>query len=292
MQILITGGTGFIGTAVSRALLADGHRLHVWSRAPAKTAHKVPRAKVVDALDKVEASSLDAVVNLAGAPIAGARWSDARKRVLRQSRVELTRRLMQWLGSTGHKPEVLVSASAVGYYGDQKDAQVTLTTTPVPDFAHELCRDWEAAARPEDFRGRICILRLGVVLGRGGALAKLLPFYKMGLGGTLGSGAQWVPWIHIDDVVMMIRRALANDSYTGVYNAVSPHPVRQKDFSRALAAALKRPRLGHSPGWVLRTTLGEMAVLLLGGQRIVDGGTPGMEFAFPQLQEALAECLR
>ena len=291
MQILITGGSGFIGAALSRALLADGHRLHVWSRAPAKTAHKVPGAKVVDALDKVEAASLDAVVNLAGAPIAGARWSGARKQVLRRSRVELTRRLMQWLGRAGHKP-VLVSASAVGYYGDQKDVQVTLTTTPVADFAHELCRDWEAAARPEDFRGRICILRLGVVLGRVGALAKLLPFYKMGLGGTLGSGGQWVPWIHLADVVTMIRRALANDLCTGVYNAVAPHPVRQKDFSRALAAALKRPRLGHAPDWALRAMLGEMSVLLLGGQRIVDGGMPEMEFAFPQLQEALAECLR
>ena len=292
MHILITGGTGFIGTALSRALLADGHRLHVWSRAPAKTAHRVPRAKVVDALDKVEASSLDAVVNLAGAPIAGARWSGARKRVLQQSRVDLTRRLMQWLRQAGHKPAVLVSASAVGYYGDQKDERVTSATPPVADFAHELCRDWEAAAQAEDFRGRICILRLGVVLGRGGALAKLLPFYRMGLGGTLGGGAQWVPWIHIDDVVTMIRRALSNDSCAGVYNAVAPHPVRQKDFSRALAAALKRPRLGHSPGWVLRTMLGEMSLLLLGGQRIVDGGMSGMEFAFPYLEEALAECLR
>ncbi len=292
MQILITGGSGFIGTALSRALLADGHRLHVWSRTPAKTAAKVPGAKIVDALDKIEASPLDAVVNLAGAPIAAARWSNARKQVLRQSRVELTRRLMQWLKRAGHKPAVLVSASAVGYYGDQKNAQVTLTTTPVADFAHELCRDWEAAAQPEDFHGRTCILRLGVVLGRGGALAKLLPFYKMGLGGTLGSGEQWVPWIHLADVVTMIRSTLSNDSCAGVYNAVAPHPVRQKDFSRTLAAALKRPRLGHAPNWALRATLGEMSVLLLGGQRIVDGGTPGMEFAFPKLQEALAECLR
>ena len=290
MQILITGGSGFIGTAVSRALLADGHHLHIWSRAAAKTAGALPGAKVVDALDNIEAPSLDAVVNLAGAPIAAARWSAKRKQVLRQSRVDLTRRLLQWLERAGHKPTVLVSASAVGYYGDQGDREVTLSTPPVADFAHELCRDWEAAART--FGDRVCIMRLGVVLGHGGALAKLLPFYRLGLGGTLGSGEQWIPWIHLADVVTMIRRALKNDACAGVYNAVVPNPVRQKDFSRTLAAALKRPRLAHAPAWALRATLGEMSVLLLGGQRVVDGGMPGLAFSFPKLEEALAECLR
>ena len=288
MNILLTGGTGFVGSALTRALLADGHYLHVWSRDPVSAANVIPGVKVVSALDEMELSSLDAVVNLAGAPIAAARWNAARKKVLRQSRVDLTHRLLAWLVGSGLKPAVLVNASAVGYYGDQGDRAVGIQTPPIMDFTHELCRDWEAAA--QDFGGKVCILRLGVVLGSGGMLGKLLPFYKMGLGGTLGSGRQWVPWVHLKDVVAMFRHALLSQP-SGVYNIVAPQPIQQKDFSRILSGLLNRPCLGYIPGWVLRTMLGEMSVLLLGGQQIIDGGMPGIGFSFPGLEGALQECL-
>jgi len=289
MNILVTGGTGFIGTALVAKLAAAGHEVLVWSRNPVRAAQILPGAQVVDALFRVDEVAVDAVVNLAGAPIAAARWSDKRKAELRKSRVDLTRHLVDWLEDSGQKPKVLVSASAVGYYGDQGDNEVVISTPPASDFAHELCRDWEAAAHDDGLDCRVCIMRLGVVLGRGGALAKLLPVYKMGLGGIIGNGRQWLPWVHRDDAVAMIVHALGDESCNGAYNIVAPGVVRQKDFSRELAALLGRPRLTWAPAWVLRAALGEMAVLLVGGQRIVDGGMPGYAFAHEKLATALRD---
>jgi len=287
MNILVTGGTGFIGTALVAKLTAAGHEVLVWSRNPVHAAQILPGARVVDALFRVDEVAVDAVVNLAGAPIAAARWSDKRKAELRKSRVDLTRHLVGWLEDSGQKPKVLVSASAVGYYGDQGDNEVVISTPPASDFAHELCRDWEAAAHDDSLGCRVCIMRFGVVLGRGGALAKLLPVYKMGLGGLIGNGRQWLPWVHRDDAAAMIVHALGDESCNGAYNIVAPGVVRQKDFSRELARLLGRPRLTWAPAWVLRAALGEMAVLLVGGQRIVDGGMPGYEFAHEKLAAAL-----
>lgn len=289
MNILVTGGTGFIGTALVAKLTAAGHEVLVWSRNPVRAAQILPGVQVVDALFRVDEAAVDAVVNLAGAPIAAARWSGKRKAELRKSRVDLTRHLVDWLEDSGQKPKVLVSASAVGYYGDQGDNEVVISTPPASDFAHELCRDWEAAAHDDSLDCRVCIMRFGVVLGRGGALAKLLPVYKMGFGGIIGNGRQWLPWVHRDDAVAMIMHALGDESCNGAYNIVAPGVVRQKDFSRELAMLLGRPRLAWVPAWVLRAALGEMAVLLVGGQRIVDGGMPGYEFVHEKLAAALRD---
>ena len=293
MRVLVTGGTGFIGRELCLRLAETGHEVVVLSRS---TDAAVPgAASVVTGLEALDASDFAAVVNLAGAPIGDGRWTEARKRLLVESRVKTTSALVEWMGRAARPPAVLLSASAVGYYGEQGDRVVTEATVPTPGFTHELCAAWEAEARKAEARGiRVCLVRTGVVLDRdGGALAKMLPAFRLGAGGRLGSGEHWFPWIHREDMVSIYLWLLEHESSTGAYNASAPNPVTNADFTRALGEALHRPTFLPMPAKALQLMFGEMSELLLVSdrmvpQRLLDEGFP---FRYPQIGPALKAIL-
>lgn len=293
MHILVTGGTGFIGSALCPALLADGHTLTLLTRHPERVARRYGAGVTAIArLAELPPVPVEAVVNLAGEGIADRPWTAARKQVLFDSRVVLTCDLVQALAARRDVPRVMVSGSAVGWYGDQGDTVLTEASRPHPEFTHELCDAWERAARGAATLGtRLCLLRIGVVLGKdGGMLKRLLPAFRMGLGGRIGSGRQWLSWIAREDLVALIRRLLADDTLSGVFNATAPVPVTNADFTRALAAALHRPALVPVPALALRLSLGEMSGLLLGGQRVLPARLEATGFAFAA--PTLEACLR
>lgn len=293
MHILVTGGTGFVGAALVPALLADGHTLTLLSRDPRRHRARLGgRVQLISRLAEVAAQApVEAVINLAGEGIADRPWTAERRRVLRESRVDLTRELVRWLGTRAAPPAVMVSGSAIGWYGDRGDEELTEASAPRDEFTHALCAEWEAAAAPVTALGtRLCVLRLGVVLGRdGGMLKRLLPVFRAGLGGRVGSGRQWLSWIGREDVVAVIRRMLADRSLAGIYNLTAPAPVTNADFTRELAAALHRPALIPVPALALKLSLGEMSGLLLGGQKVRPARLQAAGFAFAQ--PTLAACL-
>lgn len=296
-EILITGGTGFIGKALCRQLLERGDRLTVLSRQPAETVRTLcGQVTAVNSLDLLRGHpGFEAVINLAGEGIADKRWSQARKRQLRDSRIELTRQLGECISGWKHPPRVLVSGSAVGYYGDQGAARVTEQTHPHDEFTHQLCRDWEQAAQAMAPSGtRVCISRTGLVIGRnGGFLARMLPLFRLGLGGRLGSGEQYMPWVHLQDVISALLWMLDQESASGPYNVVSPAPVTNRAFTRTLGRLLQRPTLCPVPAWLLSAGLGEMSRLLLTGQKAIPERLQqeGFRFRFPDLQTALQDVL-
>jgi uncharacterized protein (TIGR01777 family) len=291
MRILITGGTGFVGQALCPRLAAAGHELVVLSR---RANPPLPRGadRAVRSLAEVDASDVDAAINLAGEPLGDARWSDARKRLLLESRTATTRALVDWLGAAARRPRVLVSASAVGWYGEQGDRVVTEDTPPVPGFTHGLCEAWEREARAaEALDVRVCIARIGVVLDReGGALAKMLPAFRLGGGGPLASGRQWFPWIHREDMAAILQWLLETPPARGVYNASAPEPVTNAEFTRALGGALRRPTVLPMPGAALKLLFGEMSELLTMSDRMVPRRLleAGFRFRYPALDAALA----
>lgn len=295
MHILVTGGTGFVGAALVPALLADGHTLTLLSRDPRRHRPRLGGSvQLVSRLAEIGAQApVEAVINLAGEGIADRPWTAERRRVLRESRVDLTRELVRWLGTRATPPAVMVSGSAVGWYGDRGEEALTEAAGPRPAFTHELCAAWEAAALPVTALGtRLCVLRLGVVLGRdGGMLKRLLPVFRAGFGGRVGSGRQWLSWIGRGDVVAAIRRMLADSALQGVYNVTAPAPVTNTDFTRELAAALRRPALLPVPAVALKLSLGEMSGLLLGGQKVLPARLEqaGFTFAAPTLAACLAQ---
>lgn len=299
MKILMTGGTGFIGRHLSPVLLARGHDLTVLSRSPQRRRPLLPDdVRLVASLDDIPDDALpDAVINLAGEGIADRRWSAARKRVLLDSRVQTTRTLSDWLGRRGLRPQVLISGSAVGFYGDAGGAELTESSPAMRrDFSYLLCDAWEQAARELANRhgARLCVLRTGVVLGaHDGMLARLLPAYRLGLGAQLGNGQQWLSWIHIDDMVALIMRSLESPAASGVYNAVAPQPVQQARFHRALASHCRRPGVLRVPALPLKLALGEMSTLLLGGQKVLPERLleQGFSFRFADLDAALQDLL-
>ena len=298
MNILVTGGTGFIGSALTRNLIATGHRVTVLSRFP----EKVPRicGQEVKALADLNTlgseDRFDVVINLAGAPIFGARWTKARKKILRASRVGLTERLVERMATTMTvKPKVLISGSAVGYYGDQGDTVLTEQASAREDFGHRLCRDWERSALQAEQLGiRVCLIRTGPVLAHGGGILQrmVLPF-RCGLGGRLGEGRQWLPWIHRRDWIKIAMTLMTETGMSGAYNATAPHPVTNETFARTLAACLKRPACLPVPAWLLKVMLGEMSELVLGSQRVVPERLlqQGFEFEYPDLEAALQQAL-
>ncbi|MDY6891564.1 MAG: TIGR01777 family oxidoreductase [Pseudomonadota bacterium] len=293
MRVLITGGSGFIGRALSSALAARGDEVIILTRSP-QALPVAGNRRVVAALEQIE-GPLDAVVNLAGAPIVDQRWSASRKQVLRASRIEVTNTLVAWMQQQAPPPAVLVSASATGYYGSHADEVLDESAEPTPGFAHELCRDWERAALEAESLGvRVCLIRLGVVLGAGGgALAKMLPLFRLGLGGPVGSGKQWLSWIHLDDVVAATLYLLDSPPLHGPFNLTAPEPVTNELFSRTLGRRLHRPAFLRVPATVMKLLLGEASELLLEGQRVVPENllTAGYRFQQPRLEDALRSIL-
>jgi len=297
MNILLTGGTGLIGRALCRRWLADGHRLWVWSRSPQRVAQLCgAEVKGVGSLQQLDAVALDAVVNLAGAPIADRPWTKARKSLLWDSRVRLTEELVEWLGRREQKPALLISGSAVGWYGDGGEHRLTEADQPVTaDFASQLCNAWEERASEAAVLGiRVVLIRTGLVLARdGGFLQRLLPPFRLGLGGRLGNGRQWMPWIHIEDQIGLIDFLLRQPVASGPYNACAPTPVRNLEFTRSLSRCLHRPALLPEPAALLKPLLGELAGLLLGGQHAQPQRLQeeGYSFRFTDLDSALADLL-
>lgn len=295
--VLITGGTGFLGSALGHKLLAEQYTVAVLSRDANKVAREFGKSvqayTSIDALP--DAGTFDAVVNLAGAPIFDRRWSDQRKAVLRASRIELTRRLVDWMATSSGKPGVFVSGSAIGVYGNQGEKVLDETSSSVPDFSQQLCADWEEAAMSaEQFGIRVCRVRTGLVLGhRGGLLQRMLLPYRFGLGGRLGSGAQWMSWIHLSDWIRAVEAMVRSDSMRGAYNLTAPNPVRNQAFSETLARLLNRPQLMPMPSALLNALLGEMAVLVLGSQRVMPQRLldEGFTFEFTELEAALRQLL-
>ena len=235
-----------------------------------------------------------AVINLAGEPIQKGRWTPARKKAILESRVALTNAIVNAIAGSERKPEVLINASAVGYYGTSETRVFTEESPAGDDFLADVCAAWEQAAGNASGHTRVVIVRIGVVLGKdGGALPKMMLPYRFFVGGVIGSGKQWVPWIHIDDVTGLISFAITNGSLSGAVNATAPAALRIKDLSKMLAKALRRPNIFPIPRLVLRWTLGEVATLLLSGQRVTPKAAvdAGYRFRFPILQEALKDLL-
>lgn len=294
MRVLITGGTGFIGRALARALLARGDAVTVLSRDPAHAAHLLPAGAVASA--ELPSTVPDAVINLAGENLGAHRWTAARKREFIDSRVGTTRRLVEWLRELQQRPAVLVSGSAVGYYGACGDAERIESDPPGEEYQSELCRAWEAEAQRAEALGvRVCRIRIGIVLGPdGGALAQMKLPFQMGLGGWLGDGRQWMSWIHRADLVALILWLLdaeGRPARSGAYNATAPQPVTNRGFSAALGASLHRPVLLPMPAAAVRMLVGEMSHLLLTGQKVLPRRAlaEGFAFRFPELGPALAD---
>lgn len=295
--VLITGGTGFLGGALTRRLLASGHKVTVFGRSAGKVAEifgdKVEAATQI--ADLPDASQFKAVVNLAGAGIFDRLWTASRKQVLRDSRIELTNRLTSWIAESKQAPGVLVNGSAIGIYGDCGDQILDEDSTGNPDFAQQLCADWEAAALRAEAAGcRVCLIRTGLVLGNnGGILQRMLLPFRLGLGGRMGNGRQWMSWIHLDDWLSIVEAMINDPAMRGAYNATSPNPVSNQAFSETLAAVLQRPCLLPLPAGALKLLLGEMASLVLGSQRVLPKRllTSGFAFSQTQLEPALRQIL-
>ncbi len=297
MQILITGGTGLIGRHLCKALLAEGHHLTVLSRRPETVGAKCGSVvRAMESLDEWQPElAFDAVINLAGEPIVDKAWTAKRKQALRDSRIALTGKLVQCMATAKQKPAVLLSGSAIGYYGNGGDTELQEDAGAGSDFAAELCRDWEAAAiAAENYGLRVCLLRTGLVLsGNGGLLGRMLLPFRLGMGARLGSGRQWMSWVHIEDYVMMVLRLLEDEQMSGPFNMTAPNPVTNAEFTRTLAHALHRPAFFVAPGQVLKLAMGERAALLLEGQRVLPAKltASGFRFKFPDLDGALKAVL-
>jgi uncharacterized protein (TIGR01777 family) len=294
-SILITGGTGFIGTRLAEALADAGHAVTILTRDPRKGRKFRGRVTLIENLQTLGRDTpFDAVVNLAGEPVAEGRWTSARKRRILESRLATTEAVTRFIAKAKKKPAVLVSASAVSIYGTDPEASFTEESEGPPGFGHDVCTEWEHAAREAERQGvRVVMLRIGLVLGAsGGMLARLLLPFECGLGGPMGSGRQWMSWIHLDDIVGLILHAIATETVRGPMNGTAPEPVRNADFARGLARALRRPALLRLPAFALRLAFGEMADhLMLEGQRVLpkQAEETGYQFLYPTLPEALRE---
>lgn len=294
MHFLITGGSGFIGSALCRSLVADGQRVTVLTRNAARAGRRVPPS--VACIERLDAATaVDAVVNLAGENLSARRWTAARKREFVASRLGTTQRLLEWMAAQPVRPRVLVSGSAVGWYGPRDAEELGEDAAPGDDFAARLCRSWEAEAGKAAALGvRVCCVRTGIVLGRdGGALQRMLVPFRLGLGGRMGSGRQWTSWIAREDLVALIRWLVDHEHAAGAYNGTAPAPVTNAEFARELGRQLHRPVLLPMPAFALQVLFGEMAGLLLTGQRVlpVRARTEGFVFRHRDLASGLAAAL-
>ena len=294
--ILVTGGTGFIGRNLCQRALDRGWQVIVLTRNSKAAAKKLPPAvQLIERLSDLKPElAIEIVVNLAGQPLAEGRWTEARKQNFIDSRVGTTKDLYTFFSARDLKPSVLISGSAIGYYGPGEHS-VDESATGTDCFSHRLCRDWEAsAAQFEKLGCRVCYLRTGIVLGDEGALAKMLPAFKLALGGPMGSGDQWMSWVHIEDMVSVIMHCIERETLRGAVNATAPNPATNRQFSKALGAALKRPAIFTMPAPVVKLLFGEMGEeLLLQGQSVAPKKLKdsGFEFQYPNLEMALTHLL-
>ena len=300
-NVLVTGGTGFIGSRVCTALHEQGDTVHVLSRNPGRAQSKLKSARGVygwnpetEKLPPEATSDIEAVVHLAGETIAG-RWNAEKKRRIRDSRILSTRNLVESLAAAEPKPSTLVCASAIGYYGDTGDEHFTELSAAGTDFLAKTCQEWESEAQKATELGvRVVMVRIGLVLGLGGGLlAQVLTPFKMGVGGILGSGQQWMSWIHVDDVVGIVLHALENNEIRGALNATAPAPVRNVEFTKTLGAVLRRPTLFPVPTFGLKLMMGEFADFVVLSQNVLPEKTEvsGYEFRHRTLESALRDLL-
>ncbi|PZV09935.1 MAG: TIGR01777 family protein [Leptolyngbya sp.] len=304
MKVAVTGATGFVGSRLVERLQAEGHQVLVLARNPERAARMFSTATFpaveVAAYTPLEAgewqqrlSGCDGVVNLAGEPISE-RWTATHKHSIVESRQVGTQKLVEAIAQVNPKPQVLVSASAIGFYGTSETAAFDETSAAGNDFLAEVCKLWEAEAQKVKEAGvRLVILRLGVVLGMGGAIAKMLTPFKLFAGGPIGTGKQWFSWIHREDVVNLIVQALTQPSMEGVFNATAPNPVRMAEFCNTLGQVMNRPSWLPVPAFAIEALLGDGAIVVLEGQQVLPQRTQttGFQYHYPALQPALEEVL-
>lgn len=297
MKVLITGATGFIGKKLVHTLSREGHEIVILSRNAnkAKSTFSLPVETFTwktEELPPLEAlTGVDAIVHLAGEGIAEKRWSEKQKKKIYDSRIVGTRNLLKAVQKV-QSPQLktLVSASAIGFYGDRGEEELNESSKRGTGFLADVCADWEKASQENNGNLRVVNLRTGIVLGNGGGmLSKLLPLFKLGLGGPVGNGKQWMSWIHVEDHVALIRAMLLSDSYSGPVNGVSPQPVTNAEFTKAMGHALSRPAILPAPAIAIKLAMGELSTLVLGSQKVlpVAAQKKGFTFQYPTIDEAL-----
>ena len=298
MKIVISGGSGFIGGVLTKALLSRGHEVFVLSRNPDKvrTGRGVQWDGRSQGVWSEVAASADAVISLAGENVGAGRWTENRKQLLISSRLNSTNALVTAMKSAPSHRRTFVSASAVGYYGLRGDEELTEEAPRGSGFLADLVEKWENAGRAAESLSRLVLPRFGVALaGDGGALQKMMLPFHFGMGGPIGSGRQWLSWIDREDAVRIVEWAIDNQSARGVYNATAPNPVRNRDFARTLGKVMRRPSFMPTPGFVLELVFGQMAdEVLLGGQRVIPArlAREGFTFAYPNLEQSLRHALK
>lgn len=292
MKILITGGTGFIGSALCASLLKDKHNIVILSRKPEKVKSPLKGIKQLE-----NDAGFDVVINLAGEPIANKRWSKQQKQRIINSRINTTKALISYFKNTAHKPKLLINGSAIGYYGigESNDA-IDETALGDDSFSSQLCQQWEATALEAQALGiRVCLLRTGIVLGHGGgALNKMLPAFKIGLGGKIGSGKQWMPWIHLEDLIGIILYCIKHDHLNGAINGTAPNPLTNQIFTKTLGKVLKRPTIFSVPAFLIKILMGQMGEeLLLAGKKVLPAKIlkAGYTFEYKNLEDALFDII-
>ncbi|MCA0984035.1 TIGR01777 family oxidoreductase [Halobacillus yeomjeoni] len=299
MNIVVTGGTGFVGRHLTETLVREGHHVYILTRSPENKENTGSVTYVGWLKEEYDPSEhlphIDAIVNLAGESLNSGRWTEERKKSILNSRLDATQGVLDLIDRLPKKPEVLVNASAVGYYGQSKTKTFTEeTTTPGNDFLANVVTQWEDRASQAVEKGlRTVYVRFGIILGEEGALPKMILPYKMMIGGNLGSGEQWMSWVHIQDVVGLIDFAIHHKEIEGPLNGTAPEPKRNKDFGKILSDVLNRPHWIPAPAFALKIALGDMSTLLLNGQCVVPkkATTRGYHFRYPELKTALESIL-
>ena len=302
MRLLLLGCTGFVGKELVPTLLNKNHEIYIVSRKP------ISKLKLDLDLNKFKFIQIDlskkqnwnnenllnilkesdGIINLMGEPIAEKKWTDSHKTEIENSRIKTTKFLMKTLNNLKINPKVIINGSAIGYYGTSLSDEFTENSTEGKDFLANLCKKWESVAAEKPFFSRLVIFRIGIVLeADGGALGKMLPVFKIGLGGPIGDGMQWMSWIHRSDLCALITNALVDKKFSGVFNAVAPKPVLMKDFSQTLGNCLNRPNLLPVPGAVLKILLGDGAKVVLEGQKVVSSKLKNFKFKYPLLEKAI-----
>jgi len=303
MRLLLLGCTGFVGKELVPTLLNENHEIYMISRKPINKLKidldikRIKFLKIDLSLEKNWGNAnllnilkeSDGIINLIGEPIAEKKWTFSQKQEIENSRINTTRFLMKTLKNLRCNPKVIINGSAIGYYGTSLSNEFTENSIGGSDFLANLCKQWEAVATEKPFFSRLVIFRIGIVLeADGGALGKMLPVFKIGLGGPIGDGMQWMSWIHRSDLCALITQALDDKKYSGVFNAVAPNPVLMKDFSKTLGKCLNRPNLLPVPGSVLKLLLGDGAKVVLEGQKVKSSKLNNFKFKYPLLEKAIS----